>query len=71
MRLARGSVFNPMKKKPDKTDYTSTRVDLSPAVMKQIDAKRKKLSPIPKLKPFVEALIEQQLQFKPQPEGER
>lgn len=50
-----------MKSKLDKTKFVSTRVELSPQTMRQIDAKRKKLSPIPKLKPFVEMLIEQGL----------
>jgi len=39
--------------------------------MKLVEAKRAKLRPIPKLKPFIESIIAEALQSKPQPEGER
>ena len=58
----------------DKKETTTSRVDLSAATMKRIDKRRKKLEIIPKLKPFLEQLIElglQSLEAKPQPEGER
>jgi len=59
--------------KKEKPETTSTRVDLSAETMRRIDRLRKKQTPIPKLKPFVESLIEQALNApqKPQPEGER
>lgn len=57
-----------MKNKTPKKAWLTSRVQLSPELEKRVEAKRKKLSPIPKLKPFLEILIEQGLQ-NTQPQG--
>lgn len=77
LKASRGQVFDVWttcrlsRPKRDAESLTSTRVDLSPQTMKLVESKRAKLRPIPKLKPFIEMLIAEALQLKPQPEGER
>ena len=61
-----------MKTKPIKSQKIESRVLFTdPALIKKLEAARKSIRPIPGWKPFLEMLIEQGLQFKPQPEGER